>query len=218
MTQMHKRLWLITVFLFAIFSVMTIRAATPGAVNQVLLKGFPTESAELASLTEALKKEYEADKNVTALIFYAYGLLRQADGYSATNDFIHASEYAKSGFFWLDEAVERHEKDMRVRYLRARVDAYLPADSGRCVVTIEDTGLMEQNLTVFIAPLRDHIAAMRYRALRNCQDTMRANALLTQISAQNAALAQSLTRHFNVVPEWDSQELTQVLLPLVKGE
>ncbi|MEJ1844229.1 hypothetical protein SMA76_24775, partial [Escherichia coli] len=62
------------------------------------------------------------------------------------------------------------------------------------------------------------ILAMRYRALRHCKDTTRANTLLAQIKGQNAALAQSLTQDFNVVPEWDSEELTQVLLPLMKGE
>ncbi|HFV2194819.1 TPA: hypothetical protein ACH737_004639, partial [Escherichia coli] len=52
----------------------------------------------------------------------------------------------------------------------------------------------------------------------HCKDTTRANTLLAQIKGQNAALAQSLTQDFNVVPEWDSEELTQVLLPLMKGE
>lgn len=139
MTQMHKGFLLIGVFLYAAFVAPKIYAATPDAVNQVLQQGLPAQPAALATLTEALKKEYEARHNVVALVFYAYGLLRQADGYAATNDFIHASEYAKSGFFWLDEAVDLQEKNQRVRYLRARVDAYLPADSGRCVVTVKDT-------------------------------------------------------------------------------
>ncbi|MCN9008615.1 hypothetical protein MLP03_12260 [Escherichia coli] len=218
MTQMHKGFLFIGVFLYAAFLAPKIYAATPDAVNQVLQQGLPAQPAALATLTEALKKEYEARHNVVALVFYAYGLLRQADGYAATNDFIHASEYAKSGFFWLDEAVDLQEKNQRVRYLRARVDAYLPADSGRCVVTVQDTEHMLADPEIWATTIRDHILAMRYRALRHCKDTTRANALLAQIKGQNAALAQSLTQNFNVVPEWDSEELTQVLLPLMKGE
>lgn len=110
MTQMHKGFLFIGVFLYAAFLAPKIYAATPDAVNQVLQQGLPAQPAALATLTEALKKEYEARHNVVALVFYAYGLLRQADGYAATNDFIHASEYAKSGFFWLDEAVDLQEK------------------------------------------------------------------------------------------------------------
>lgn len=218
MTLKRKGCWLICVFLLAMSMAPEANAATPGATDQVLLQGFPSQSDALATLTGALKQEYETRHNVMALVFYAYGLLRQADNYAAANDFIHASEYAKSGFFWLDEAVDLHEDNVRVRYLRARVDAYLPADSGRCVVTISDTEQMLADKSVFTAALRDHIAAMRYRALRNCQDTVRANAWLAQIKAQNTALAQSLTRDFNVVPSWDSEELTQVLMPLGKGE
>lgn len=218
MTQMHKGFWLVAIFLYAMFLAPGIHASTPDAVNHVLQKGLPAQPAELAALTEALKQEYDARHNVVALVFYAYGLLRQADGYSMTNDFIHASEYAKSGFFWLDEAVDLHEKNLRLRYLRARVDAYLPANSGRCVVTIKDTEQMLAAPAIWTATILDHILAMRYRALRHCQDTSGANALLAQIKGQNATLAQSLTHDFNVVPEWDSEELTQVLLPLIKGK
>jgi hypothetical protein len=218
MTQKSKRFWLIFLCLLGISLSFNVRAAVTTAIDRVLQQGYPAQSDELATLTEALKKEYEASHNVTALIFYSWGLLRQADARFAANDFIHASEYAKSGFFWLDEAVDLHQDNMRVRYLRARVDAWLPADSGRCVVTIKDTVRMLADKTVFTPAVRERISAMRYRALHNCNDTARANRLLAQIKKQNAALAQSLTKDFNVVPQWDSEEITQVLMPLVKGE
>lgn len=215
MTRKRKRFW---PFCLCLLAIVLPRNGGAAATDRVLQQGFPTQPAALATLTGALKQEYEASHNVTALIFYAYGLLRQAEGYATANDVIHASEYAKSGFFWLDEAVDLHEDDERVRYLRARVDAYLPADSGRCVVTIKDTELLLAQQTKFTPTVRGHILAMRYRALRNCQDRTRADTLLLQIKRENAALADALTQELKNVPQWDSAEITQVLLPLVKGE
>lgn len=68
MTQMHKGFLLIGVFLYAAFVAPKIYAATPDAVNQVLQQGLPAQPAALATLTEALKKEYEAGHNVVALV------------------------------------------------------------------------------------------------------------------------------------------------------
>lgn len=69
MTQMHKGFLLIGVFLYAAFVAPKIYAATPDAVKQVLQQGLPAQPAALATLTEALKKEYEARHNVVALVF-----------------------------------------------------------------------------------------------------------------------------------------------------
>lgn len=44
--------------------------------------------------------------------------------------------------FSTDEAVDLYAENPLVRYMRARVDAYLPAAIGRCVVTLNDTEQM----------------------------------------------------------------------------
>lgn len=84
------------------------------------------EPEALASITADLYKEYEHTNNVGALIFYSWGMLRQANYYQSVNDLINASEYAKTGFFYLDESVDANEDNMLIRYLRARVDAGFP--------------------------------------------------------------------------------------------
>ncbi|HBQ7916130.1 TPA: hypothetical protein L8S41_004646, partial [Klebsiella aerogenes] len=76
-------------------------------------------------------------------------MLRQANYYQSVNDLINASEYAKTGFFYLDESVDANEDNMLIRYLRARVDAWLPVELGRCVITIEDTDLLLENKEKF---------------------------------------------------------------------
>ncbi len=191
-------------------------AALP-ALDAVLQKGFPTQAAALTTTTQALYQEYESQHAVASLVFYSYGMLRLANHYKAANDFVNASEYAKLGFFWLDEAVDTHENDMRVRYLRARVDAWLPADLGRCVVTLNDTELMSQHKGEFSASLQTNIDFMRYRALLSCKEQAQASALLAQIKKDGAASA-LLSLGADETPEWSMDEITQVVMPLMKGE
>ncbi len=191
-------------------------AALP-ALDAVLQKGFPTQAAALTSTTQALYQEYESQHSVASLVFYSYGMLRLANHYKAANDFVNASEYAKLGFFWLDEAVDSHENDLRVRYLRARVDAWLPADLGRCVVTLNDTDLMQKQPQDFSAAMQTTIAFMRYRALVSCKETAQAQALLNEMKTDGSASA-LLALGAEEAPEWSMDEITQLVVPLMKGE
>ena len=170
----------------------------------------------LAEMTQSLFEGYKANDNPLSLVFYAYGTLRQADRALRTNDFIRASEYGKTGFFYLDEAVDLYEDNMLVRYMRARVDAWLPASIGRCVVTLNDTEKMLNTPDVFNAGLVEHINEMRYRALLSCKRKRQADALLAEIELRNANTASSLAS--GSAPEWDINEVTEVLLPLAKGK
>lgn len=192
------------------------QAALP-ALDSVLQNGFPTQPAALTSTTQALYQEYESQHSVASLIFYSYGMLRLANHYEAANDFVNASEYAKLGFFWLDEAVDTHENDMRVRYLRARVDAWLPAKLGRCVVTLGDTALMGQHKQAFSAELQTNIDFMRYRVLLSCKAPDKARALLADIK-KDAKVPALLSLGADDTPEWSMDEITQVVVPLMKGE
>lgn len=192
-----------------------VKAAVAPVAEQVVKSGFPTQAEMLAEMTDALFTEYKSNDNALSLVFYAYGMLRQADYFLKTNDFIRASEYGKTGFFYLDEAVDLYEDNLLVRYMRARVDAWLPADIGRCVVTLKDTELMLKKPDVFNAGLMAHINEMRYRALLSCKRESQADALLKEIELRNASAASSLAS--GTAPEWDINEVTEVLLPLVKG-
>lgn len=61
----------------------------------------------------------------------------------------------------------------------------------------------------------EHINEMRYRALLSCKRKKQADALLAEIELRNASTASSLAS--GNAPEWDINEVTEVLLPLVKG-
>ncbi|MDR0806407.1 MAG: hypothetical protein LBN41_06685 [Enterobacteriaceae bacterium] len=187
------------------------------AVETILQKGFPVKADELEKTTDSLFQEYESQKNISSLVFYSYGMLRLANHFSQVNDFVRASEYAKTGFFYLDEAVDLYEDNPRVRYLRARVDAYLPANLGRCVVTLYDTDILLKEKTKFDKDILAQINYMRYRALYSCKEYKQADALLAQIKEENPNL-NLLSLGVDGTPEWDVNEVTQVMMPLVKGE
>ncbi|SFN24078.1 hypothetical protein SAMN05216516_10482 [Izhakiella capsodis] len=195
-----------------------VNASTSAApvAQRVIQHGFPTQPRALANTTEALFTEYHQNHNALSLVFYAYGVLRQADHFMTVNDVIRASEYAKTGFFYLDEAVERHEDNLQVRYLRARLDAWLAADLGRCVITLKDTAELLNHAQAFNAPLVKRIEGMRYRALLNCHYPQQADALLAQIKSQDPGATAAWVS--DRAPEWDMNEVTQVMLPLLKGK
>lgn len=212
----NRNFFLLCWFLLCLAYVGDIKAAPAPVAEHVIKSGFPQEADMLAEMTQSLFKEYKANDNPLSLVFYAYGTLRQADRALQTNDFIRASEYGKTGFFYLDEAVDLYEDNMLVRYMRARVDAWLPASIGRCVVTLKDTEQMLNTPDVFNAGLVEHINEMRYRALLSCKHKRQADALLAEIELRNANTASSLAS--GSAPEWDINEVTEVLLPLAKGK
>lgn len=212
----NRNFFLLCWFLLCLAYVGNIKAAPAPVAEHVIKSGFPQEADMLAEMTQSLFKEYKANDNPLSLVFYAYGTLRQADRALQTNDFIRASEYGKTGFFYLDEAVDLYEDSMLVRYMRARVDAWLPASIGRCVVTLNDTEKMLNTPDVFNAGLVEHINEMRYRALLSCKRKRQADALLAEIELRNANTASSLAS--DSAPEWDINEVTEVLLPLAKGK
>lgn len=212
----NRNFFLLCWFLLCLAYVGNINAAPAPVAEHVIKSGFPQEEDMLAEMTQSLFKEYKANDNPLSLVFYAYGTLRQADRALQTNDFIRASEYGKTGFFYLDEAVDLYEDNMLVRYMRARVDAWLPASIGRCVVTLNDTEKMLNTSDVFNAGLVEHINEMRYRALLSCKHKRQADALLAEIELRNANTASSLAS--GSAPEWDINEVTEILLPLAKGK
>ena len=100
--------------------------------------------------------------------------------------------------------------------MRARVDAWLASDLGRCVITLNDTAVMLNNAPGFSAGLVEHIKGMRYRALLSCKQPRQANTLLADIKKQDPDAAAALVSGH--APEWDTADVTQIVLPLVKGK
>ncbi|WP_144424772.1 hypothetical protein [Acinetobacter equi] len=191
--------------------------ATPVQVENIVKQGFSNNTDKLLITSQALFKEYERENNITSLIFYSYAMLRLANNYKAVNDYVNASEYAKLGFFYLDEAADLNEDNWRVRYLRARIDAYVAADLGRCVVALNDTNALLNERQKFDIDILARVNHMRYRALESCNDP-RTKAFLQQIKKGHPTQIKLLALDKNSAPEWDVNEVSQILMPLMKGE
>lgn len=197
------------------FSGVAGMISTP-AVDRVLQNGFPAQPEKLALLTENLFQEYKENGNSGSLVFYSWGMLRQANYFLSVNNIIEASEYAKIGFFYLDEAVDLNENEILIRYLRARVDAYLPASLGRCVVTIKDTALLLQEKEKFSDDIVKYINEMRLRALNACKMYDKANLLLAQLQQRYPGFEINFVQSDS--PAWNISEVTQIILPVIKGD
>jgi hypothetical protein len=205
--------------LSAFFLIFDVHAATENylpVAGKIVQQDFPTKWIDLKKTTDSLWHEYQDKKNITSLIFYSYGMLKLADHFNAINDLVNSAEYAKLGFFYLDEAVDLHEKDMRVRYLRVRVDAWLPGNLGRCVIALNDTEQLLKSAVKYSESIRNNINAMRYRALKNCKQDELAGKVLEQIK-RDMPEVDSLILDNNVTPAWDVSELEQIILPLMRG-
>lgn len=185
-------------------------------IERVLQNGFPVQFTTLASVTDSLFREYKMTGNSGSLVFYSWGMLRQADYFLNINNLVKASEYAKTGFFYLDEAVDSNENKVLIRYLRARVDAYLPAKLGRCVITIEDTAQLLQEQEKLSPDIVKSTYQMRWRALHTCKMFDEEKRLLIQLKQQYPGI--EMTYSDNESPAWNMAEISQVILPIIKGD
>lgn len=206
------------IFILMLAFTQSYAFARATAVERILQQGFPTQPAALDALSGSLFQEYNATGNLASLIFYSYSVLKQANHFERVNDYVRASEWAKTGFFYLDEAVDAHEDNWRVRYLRARVDAWLPETLGRCVITLEDTRALLAVRKRYDDSLLAHVNYLRYRALRSCRMATEQTQLLAVLQQGNAVGRRLLSEGEASAPAWDTGEVMDVLLPLVREE
>lgn len=210
------------IVIFGLGAALSVQAEMKGTplpeVERILQQGFPSQPEVLKQVTTALYAEYQHKHNITSLIFYSYGMLRLAHHFTLINNYIDALEDAKLGFFYLDEAVESHDDNWRIHYLRARVDAYLPADIGRCVITLKDTDFLLENSQKFDDAILAQINYMRYRALLNCQQRAEATQLRTKMETENSYGKKLLHLAAGRSPDWEPNEINKVIIPLVNGE
>lgn len=195
--------------------------ATPApltVVEKVMQQGFPSQPDVLLKTSQDLFDVYQHQKKPIALVFYSYAMLQLANHFELVNDYVKASEYAKLGFFFLDEAVEANEENLRIRYLRSRVDAYLPAKLGRCVVTLHDTDVLLKEEEKLDVTIMEKVNFMRYHALVSCSENSRAAALMKAMENGSQSKLKQFDLKTGNAPEWDVNEINKILSPLMQGE
>lgn len=100
-----------------------------------------------------------------AKLYEGYAWVFSAEKYSKEKNYLRAAEYLKRGFFLIDEAVDSDPDNWRLRYLRMRLDAFVPSDLGRYVVALKDASLLMQGTDPLPPGLRPFVATLKSSAL-----------------------------------------------------
>lgn len=168
-------------------------------------------SQSTANLTEWMKEHPE---DLYAKIYYGYGLLFSATAYLKNKNYFRAAELSKQGFFYIDEAVESDPDNWRLVYLRARMDSFISAEEGRCVIALKDIPLLNKNDDV-PDELKAIIAYSYASALATCNKTAESDRILLQLPtlAGNGKALAELSKF--TIPFLTTEELSHVLQPIV---
>ncbi|WP_114191693.1 hypothetical protein [Edaphovirga cremea] len=103
----------------------------------------------------------------TAKMYYGYGLLFMASEFLNNKNYFKAAEFSKRGFFFIDEATESDLDNWRMRYLRARMDTFVPKVNGRCVIALKDIRYLQEQASI-PEDLKPFITFMLARASATC--------------------------------------------------
>ncbi len=170
----------------------------------------------LTSATSQLQALYQQHPDYRiAKMFYGYGQLFMATDFLAKKNYLRAAETSKLGFFYIDEAAETEENDWQMRFLRARMDAFVPATNGRCVVALKDLGYLQQNPAV-PAELKPMMTLMSARALTSCQRDAEAKAAWASLAQQGEEGKRLAELKGGSAPEWTPAELGAIIQPLAE--
>lgn len=133
-----------------------------------------------------------------AKLYEGYAWIFSAEKYNKQKNYLRAAEYLKRGFFLIDEAVDSDPKNWRLRYLRMRLDAFVPTDLGRYVVALKDASVLIEELRQLPPGIRPLVYALRSSSMERSGktavatsdfDTVRVQFQETDIAALSSACA-----------------------------
>lgn len=177
----------------------------------------PPSATVLKSATDKAEELIQArPDNHVAKLFYGYGQLFLATNYLQKKHYLQAVENAGRGFFFIDEAVESRPENWQLRYLRLRMDAFVPVSQGRCVVAIKDARyLLNQPSVLSAESLMMAVMAMQVRAYRACGHEQQVTERLGQLMQRGKQFT-SWTTATEVVGLTDAERLL-IIQPLLES-
>ncbi|WP_345828990.1 hypothetical protein AAGR22_18805 [Erwinia sp. HDF1-3R] len=152
----------------------------------------------------------------TAKMFCGYGQLFLAGDYMLKKNYMRAAELSKQGYYAIDEAAEQEPENALQFYLRARMNAFVPAESGRCVVANKDLNALQSPLLP--TSLTPMLTLMRARAAMNCNQPEKAAQAWNALRAMGAAGEPLYRIQSGAPPDWTSGEILDVLVPLLEAQ
>lgn len=175
-----------------------------------------TSLSELAQATDTLKLWIEQQPNdLFAKMYYGYGLLFLSSNYQQNKNYMRAAELSKQGFFFIDEAAETKPEEWKLRYLRARMDSFVPAEEGRCIIAINDLKQLNNSQQI-PNELNGIIAYLYSNALTLCQQPDEAKKINDQLPDLSGH-GNLLIKLKHVVPFLTQEEITNILQPILEG-
>lgn len=171
-------------------------------------------SNERDQATKALQAYIETHpQDTVAKMYYGYGQLFLAGDYLKKKNYLRVAESAKRGFFFMDEAAETDLDNWRLRFVRLRMDAFVPAE-GRCVVAIKDATYLHAATTI-PAELQPFITFMQARAYSSCGKQDLADAAYQSLKQAGKRGAALLALPKDAIPPLSEDEVKLVLQPLL---
>ncbi|MGO2303342.1 MAG: hypothetical protein ACTH5W_01410 [Providencia sp.] len=168
----------------------------------------------LISMTNELDKNIKLKNNSIEKIFYGYGMLFISDIYVKNNKPANAAESVKKAFYSIDEAVESNNNQWQLKYLRLRMDAFVPQALGRCVVAIADSRTLMRNTNV-VQEFLPMLEYMQARALMSCNRKDESKILMRKLFLQNDT-GKILSQYgYTGVPPWSVSEIESIFPPLL---
>jgi len=106
-----------------------------------------------------------------AKLYEGYAWVFSAGEYNRRKNYLRAAEDIKRGFFLIDEAVDSDPDNWRLRYLRLRMDAFVPAGLGRYVIALKDAKILSEMQDPFPPALQTLIPILHAAALARSDKT-----------------------------------------------
>jgi len=119
-----------------------------------------------ARAVEALSAYVDANPDDQfAKLYEGYAWVFSAGELNRRKNYLRAAEDIKRGFFLIDEAVDSEPDNWRLRYLRLRMDAFVPETLGRYVIALKDAAILSETLAQLPPALPPLLEALRAAAV-----------------------------------------------------
>jgi len=138
----------------------------PGRNMAILAVALASEGRLDAYMLQSLSRYVQAHpEDQFAKLYEGYAWVFSAGEYTRRKNYLRAAEDIKRGFFLIDEAVDSAPENWRLRYLRLRMDAFVPADLGRHVIALKDASILIEVFDRLPPEIRPFVLALNAAAL-----------------------------------------------------
>jgi len=145
------------------------RTTANGAMTRnlaILSVALAAEGKLDARAVQSLSAHVEANPDDQfAKLYEGYAWVFSAGEYNRRKNYLRAAEDIKRGFFLIDEAVDSDPDNWRLRYLRLRMDAFVPAGLGRYVIALKDAKILSEMQDKFPPALQTLLPILHAAAL-----------------------------------------------------